>query len=393
MQYSQEIFDIYDRVYICGYVLQELDKHKMSSNEEKKYLARKAGRTIEANRDKIFYLINECDFNLPSYFDIGSMDNKIISVLNQLYDSDNEVVALSNDLLFREKCHLLMIPCEGFEDNVSDSIYKGYQKLSGNTDFINNLFSDIDKGINKYQFVINEYLILYNTDAKKTNEYRFNGKKFVDLKLPDSKIVKGKNSLQRCALDLLNNKDIPISCINGTVGSGKTYLCVRMGLHQTVDKGDFNKLIAIREAIGEGKEVGFLKGTFEEKTEMFFKPIVHSLEGGERELQVLISRGVLESNIPFYLKGTTYDETVIVVDESEDLSKKQLKLIGTRLGDKSKIYFAGDYKQSSVDSSERNALVMMCNELKGTKEFGCIYLEEDVRSVASGIFSELFEKK
>jgi len=194
-------------------------------------------------------------------------------------------------------------------------------------------------------------------------------------------------------LDLLNNKSIPIVAINGTVGSGKTYLCVRMGLHQTVDKGDFNKVLAIREAIGEGREVGFLKGTFEEKTEMFFKPIVHSLEGGERELESLIVRGVLESNIPYYIKGTTYDQTVIVVDESEDLSRKQIKLVGTRLGEESKIYFAGDYKQSSIDSSERNALVAMCNELKGTKEFGCVYLEQDVRSTASSIFSELFDKQ
>jgi len=397
MDHPKKVFEDFSDsgIQLSGFVLGELDNLKKNGKtEEVKFQARRATRYINANRDKITYIIDETDYNnLPSCFDKGIMDNKIISLLKVLYEKDNNTIAYSNDMLFRVKCDSLNIPCKQYGGETSNDIYKGYQKLSGDTNFINNFFTDIDNGINKYQFVVNEYLIFYNSDEKKENEYRFNGKKFVGLKLPDSKVIKGKNSLQRCALDLLNNKEIPIVCVNGKVGSGKTYLCVRMGLHQTVDKGDFNKLLAIREAIGEGKEVGYLKGTFEEKTEMFFKPIVHSLEGGERELQILLSRGVLESNIPFYLKGTTYDETVIVVDESEDLSPKQLKLVGTRLGDKSKIYLAGDYKQSSVDSSERNALVQMCNELKGTKEFGCIYLEEDVRSVASGIFSDLFEKK
>ena len=393
MDNPKEVFEKFEHIFLSGYVTGEMDNlRKNGKTEETKFQARRACRYIDENEDKITYLIRETDYDLPEDFDKDNMDNKIISILYKMWKNDNTFIAYSNDILFRQKCKDLGIPYSKFGDNFSKSIYKGYQELSGDTKFINDFFLDIDNGINQYGFVINEYLIMYNFDAKKTDEYRFNGKKFVGLKLPDSKIIKGKNSLQRCALDLLNNKEIPICAINGKVGSGKTYLCVRMGLHQTVDKGDFNKLLAIREAIGEGKEVGYLKGTFEEKTSMFFKPIIHSLEGGERELEVLLSRGVLESNIPFYLKGTTYDETVIVVDESSDFSQKQLKLVGTRLGDKSKIYFAGDYKQSCIDSSENNALVQMCNELKGKKEFGCVYLEEDVRSVASSIFSDLFEK-
>lgn len=391
MSYSKELFEQFDEIHISGYVLYELGKHEKGDSEERKYLVRRAKRDIEANKDKVKYFVSENTYALPSCFDETLMDNKIISNYREMREKDNEIISLSNDILFRFTCESLEMPCEKF-DNTSTEIYKGYQKLSGNTEFINNLFNDIDKGINQYEFLVNEYLILHNIDTKKVNEYRYNGKKFVDLKLPDSKVIKGKNSLQRCSLDLLNNKDISIACINGTVGSGKTYLCVRMALHQVVDKGLFGKMLVIREPLGEGKEVGYLKGTFEEKTKMFFKPIVHSLKNGETELDSLTSQGVLESNIPYYIKGTTYDDTAIVCDESEDFSKKQLKLVGTRLGENSKIYLAGDYKQSSVDSSERNALVMMCNELKGTKEFGCVYLEDDVRSDASRIFSELFER-
>lgn len=101
--------------------------------------------------------------------------------------------------------------------------------------------------------------------------------------------------------------------------------------------------------------------------------------------------GILEVNVPYYMKGTTYNNTVIICDEAEDLSESQIRLIGTRLGENSKIYFAGDYKQSIVNKSQNNPLVKMCNEFKGKHNFACIYLGEDVRSETSKMFAELFE--
>ena len=125
----------------------------------------------------------------------------------------------------------------------------------------------------------------------------------------------------------------------------------------------------------------------------YFQPLIQQLHGGEFELNKLKQQGVLESNIPYYLKGTTYDNSILIVDEAEDLTKKQLRLIGTRLGENSKIFLSGDYKQSVIDTSKNNALVEMCNTFKGNKNFGCIYLNEDVRSETSKMFAELFSNK
>ena len=111
------------------------------------------------------------------------------------------------------------------------------------------------------------------------------------------------------------------------------------------------------------------------------------------ELESLKMQGILESNIPYYLKGTTYNNSILLVDEAEDLTKKQIRLIGTRLGLNSKIFFSGDYKQSVIDSSANNALVEMCNAFKGNEKFGCIYLNEDVRSETSKMFADLFTSK
>lgn len=193
-------------------------------------------------------------------------------------------------------------------------------------------------------------------------------------------------------MDLLLNPDITIAAVLGGYGSGKTYLTLQMALYNVTEKGHQSKILGVRSPQGEGKEVGFLPGTLQEKVQGFFEPLTQQLNGGEFELESLKQRGVLDSNIPYYMKGTTYNDTIMLVDEAEDLDEKQLRLVGTRIGSNSKIYFAGDYKQSVINITDNNALIKMCNELKGNKMFGCVYLGEDVRSTTSKIFASLFEK-
>ena len=237
----------------------------------------------------------------------------------------------------------------------------------------------------------NEYLIIQNTDDSSEKEMRFDGEKFVALKLPPSKYIKAKNSLQRCALDILNNQDITIAAILGGYGSGKTFITMQMALYSVNEKGYQSKILGVRSPQGEGKEIGYLPGDMESKVEGFFEPLTQQLDGGEFELESLKQRGVLETNIPFYMKGTTYNNTVILVDEAEDLDDKQIRLVGTRVGANSKICFSGDYKQSVINTTDSNALVKMCNEFKGNKNFATIYLGEDVRSSTSKMFANLFQ--
>jgi PhoH-like ATPase len=220
---------------------------------------------------------------------------------------------------------------------------------------------------------------------------RFDGKQFVALKLPPSKYIKAKNALQRCALDMLNNPNITICAVLGGYGSGKSYLAMKMGLYAINEKGWQSTLLGIREPAGEGREVGYLKGDLEDKTKDFFMPLVQQLDGKEFELESLKQRGILQSAIPYYLKGQTFPSTYILVDEAEDLSEKQIRLVGTRTGEDSKIVFDGDYKQAIGNNGKTNPLVRMCNELKGNDKFACVYLDEDVRSSTSKIFAKIFE--
>jgi predicted ribonuclease YlaK len=166
---------------------------------------------------------------------------------------------------------------------------------------------------------------------------------------------------------------------------------MQMALYAVREKGWQSKILGVREPQGEGQDVGYLAGSFEDKTENFFLPLVQQLNGGEFELEQLKRNGMLESTIPFYLKGQTFPSTVILVDEAEDFSEKQIRLVGTRVGEDSKIIFDGDYKQAIKNNSKTNPLARMCNELKGNDKFACIYLDEDVRSSTSKLFASIFE--
>ena len=380
-----------DIFYVHSIVAEEIDNqiHNERGNNELAYKARLARNAIK-KAENIHYCVDIGSYSLPIGWDINKNDNKILSIAKDL--SMDGVILCTNDLAMQMKADSIDLNWIDYDKiQYCEDIYKGYKKLSGDTDFVNNFYEDIRNGNNTHGFVVNEYVILHNTDTDKVTEERFDGEKFVRLKLPPSHVIKGLNSEQRCALDLLNNKNITIKGMLGGHGSGKTLLSLTIGLYKVREEGDHSRLVAIRSPEGEGKEIGYLKGDFDAKTSHFFKPIQQCLSGGEFEMDSLIQQGVLEKTIPHFLKGTTYSDCFMFVDEAEDLDAKQLKMIGTRVGKKSVIVLCGDYKQAIRCANVNNPLVKMCKDLKGHEKFGCVVLDEDVRSETSKIFANLWD--
>ena len=377
---------------ISSVTLEELESIKTNKNktEETRYKARKIVHILDENRDKyktVIYTDNIAKKINMFAIEITN-DVKICACAKDICH-DNDIIFVTNDLC----CRLIAEEIFGLkvEKAISSNgdMYKGYKLLMGNTAEINEHLYDEDY---MASFTTNEYLLIYNTDDDAESEMRFDGEKFVSLKLPPSKYIKAKNALQRCALDMLNNPNITICAELGGYGSGKSFISMQMALYAVKEKGWQSKILGVREPVGEGAEIGFLPGDMAQKTDEFFMPLVQQLNGGEFELEQLKRNGMLESTIPFYLKGQTFPSTVILVDEAEDLSEKQIRLVGTRVGEDSKIIFDGDYKQAIGNNGKTNPLVRMCNELKGNEKFACIYLDEDVRSSTSKIFAQLFEQ-
>lgn len=399
---TNAILDLQDKAfenyfYISSVTLEELEHIKVSKNkdDEVKYLARKALHLLDERMDSyacIIYgsydiedIVNKAPVEITP-------DSKIVACCYYAKkEFEEHLIFYTNDIsckMIAKQIFGLPVESSAVGDGQDGYIYKGYKEITGNTQYINQYMANIDLS----QWHINEYLIIRNTDDNSEKEMRFDGEKFVALKLPPSRYIKTKNSLQRCALDILNNPDITIAAILGGYGSGKTFLSMQMALYNIQEKGRASKILGVREFAGEGKEIGALPGDMEDKVGRFFDPLTQSLNGGEFELQSLKMNGVLDTNIPFFMKGTTYNETIIICDEAEDLTESQIRLIGTRLGTDSRIYLAGDYKQSLLSKTNHNPLIKMCNEFKGNRKFGCIYLGEDVRSETSKMFAELFEK-
>lgn len=387
MQHSQEIFNTYNKIIICGNVLEELDKHKYSSDNSKRYQARLATREIEINENKIDFIMNNFNYTLSPTFNEFSNDNKIINVLKILYDKDNDIIALSNDLNFRQKCKFIGIPVEKFNDNDFNNEYKGFIELDLNTNEIGQLYEELNNGANKYDFLENQYVIINEKGKRKPQEFRYSSGKLEQLKLPPSKFIKGMNSQQRCALDLLNNKDIPVKIIAGTFGSGKSYMTTKMALYHVFEKGNYGNILLVRNPVGSGEKVGYLPGEKENKVNDFFRCIEQYLDHQSPKDKNMLE--YIKKDIPFYIKGMSYGSTYLLADECEDMDLQTLKLIGSRIESDSCVVFCGDYNQSERKYKYNNAFFQLIKQKKGHPQVGIVVLDENVRSEGSKVFSDI----
>lgn len=392
------------KIVLMSSTRREMDKHKIANDENLRYKARRANRFIFENIEK--FVLDSGDYNAPEI--LGSdytndfMDNTILACcVSKGYS------LLTNDLNLYVSAKAHNVDVETFDEGKkNDESYTGIHKvyISNEDTDLQDMFSRIyqNSNDNAFNLLANQYLIVYDKDKPiEFNEsgepirfvvldkFRFDGTNHVKLKLPDKKVYKPQNEEQECAADMLLNSDVPIKIIAGTYGSGKTMAAVKIALHHVLDKGNHAKLMVVRNPIGSGESVGWLKGSLEDKTDGFFKPIIQHLEGGEQEAMVLETRGQLSKNIPYYMKGLSIEDTFVIVDEAEDLDTKLFKLVGTRLAKRSAIAFTGDFNQAEDKYKGSNGLIRAIETLKGDPLVGIVILEEDVRSEASKVFSKM----
>lgn len=380
-------FSQFEHVIIPIIVVEELDKLKRSENGDLAHRARKSTKMLESANNVTVKFVS--DFALPRYLENSVADNRIIGFAKDVVTSDSEYVFLSNDLNVRLKARNLGIECRGYGSKGNFEEYNGWKEINGNTETINEYRQQIEDG--KIKFLTNEYLIQYNSDTDKWTEERFDGEKFIALSLPPSKVIKGYNSQQRCALDLLNDKNIPVKIINGTFGSGKTLLSVSVGLH-LMEKGNYESLTLWRTPVpADGMDIGFLPGEKSQKIQDYMRPMLQYVEkeGNQFYLENLLREEKIKMDVCSFLKGVNVPSSYIIYDECEDLNVKLMKLIGTRVASGSVICLIGDYKQAENKFKSDNGLLKAIRDLKGSPKVGIVNLPEDLRSEASKLFADL----
>lgn len=229
-----------DSVYIPYVVLQELDKLKRCGSVE--FEARRAIRAITASKALIL-----TDFINDS---VENNDDIILSCAKV-----NKATLHTDDACLTLKARAAGIEVEQFKDK--DEIYNGYKTVTLTEEDMAYMYEHPEE--NMFDLYANQYLLVKDSSERVVDRLKWTDK-LVALRLPSPKIIKPLNDLQAFAIDLLNDKDIPIKIIAGTYGGGKTICTLRLGLYHVVQKGNYSKLLIVRNPIGSGEEIGFIKG-------------------------------------------------------------------------------------------------------------------------------------
>jgi PhoH-like ATPase len=237
----------------------------------------------------------------------------------------------------------------------------------------------------------NQYVVIKNTEGQIIDKFRYDGEKLCKLKIENIKGFKPKTYKQECCFDLMSNRDIKCKIVSGVPGSGKTKIALQYGFH-FVDKGLVKKIFIIRYNVSVGEKLGFLPGTKEVKLAGWLGCIKDNIDDKQNTLEELMQKEIIEVEAVETIKGRDIKNAWIIVDEAEDLTEEQFKVIGERVSSGSYICFIGDYNQTSQEKYKNSSGFKRAFEkLKGRPLFGFMSfdnaLEDDVRSEVSKEFA------
>ena len=178
--------------------------------------------------------------------------------------------------------------------------------------------------------------------------------------------LKPRNKEQAFSLDLLFDPQVKLLTLVGLSGSGKTLLALAAALEQlkgigNPDVAHYSKLIVTKPVQPVGKDIGFLPGTLNQKMEPWTRPIfdVFSEYFHAKEIQTMITEGVIEVSPLAYMRGRTFKNAFILADEMQNATVNQMKMLLTRLGEGSKMVVTGDLAQA--DRLNDNGLINFCD--------------------------------
>ena len=241
----------------------------------------------------------------------------------------------------------------------------------------------------------NEYLFIKNKSGNIIDKYCYQDNHFrrVNYKTIHNKFcgeIKPRNSYQELAIDMLQDRTAPVKIFRGTYGSGKDFLMSAEAFSQ-IEQGNFNKLIYIRPNVSLGgvPEIGYLKGTAEEKLDWTLAPLWDKF-GGKEVVEDLKKREVIELVPLSFIRGRSFERSLIYVSESQNITKEIAGVILSRVGEDSELWINGDCHQTDKRLyDENNGITAMINELKGDKLFQMVYSPIVERSKVAQLAAKL----
>ncbi len=189
------------------------------------------------------------------------------------------------------------------------------------------------------------------------------------------KVLAPKTVNQRRYVDAIERNDLVFGI--GPAGTGKTYLAVAMGIAAMLAKR-VSRIILTRPAVEAGERLGFLPGTIQEKVDPYLRPLYDALYDmlEAEKVEKLIERNVIEVAPIAFMRGRTLNDSFIILDEAQNSTPEQMKMILTRQGFNSKMVVTGDITQIDLPTGKRSGLLDAVDVLRGVEGISFVYFDE-----------------
>ncbi|MBI2800806.1 MAG: PhoH family protein [Gammaproteobacteria bacterium] len=363
---------------------------------------------------RLFLQTNPLATTVPIGLPGNTPDNSILGTTLALIEQlpSTAVTLVSKDINLRIKARVLGVSAEDYyNDKALDDIsllYTGMRELK--PDFWTRHGADLEcwqaDGKTYYalparefeHFYPNEFLYSTGDDALELVARRLDGERVILERARDYRHQRNtvwgmlaRNREQSFALNLLMDPEIDFVTLLGAAGTGKTLLALAAGLAQSLDVKRYREIIVTRETVPLGEDIGFLPGTEEEKMTPWMGALMDNLEvlsetpeGGEwgRAATADLLQNRVKIRSMNFMRGRTFFNRYIILDEAQNLTAKQMRTLITRAGPGSKIVCCGNIAQIDTPylSETTSGLTYIVDRFKGWAHSGHITLMRGERS-------------
>jgi len=189
------------------------------------------------------------------------------------------------------------------------------------------------------------------------------------------KVLAPKTVTQRRYLEAIERNDLVFGI--GPAGTGKTYLAVAMAIQALIGKR-VTRIILTRPAVEAGERLGFLPGTLQEKVDPYLRPLYDALYDmlEAEKVEKLLERLSIEVAPLAFMRGRTLNDSFIILDEAQNTTTEQMKMVLTRQGFNSKMVVTGDLTQMDLPNGRRSGLLDAAEILKGVEGISFVWFDE-----------------
>jgi PhoH-like ATPase len=335
---------------------------------------------------------------LPSGFQLGDNDTRILAVARNLAADGHDVVLVSKDLPMRVKASSLGLTAEEYRaELVVESGWTGMAEVDVAADLLDALYDDTVIDLDAARDLpCHTGLVLLSDRGSALG--RVTPEKRVRLVRGDREAfgLHGRSAEQRIALDLLLDPEIGIVSLGGRAGTGKSALALCAGLEAVLERRQHRKVIVFRPlyAVG-GQDLGYLPGTENEKMSPWAQAVFDTLGAvaTSEVVEEVLDRGMLEVLPLTHIRGRSLHDAFVIVDEAQSLERNVLLTVLSRIGRDSRVVLTHDVAQrDNLRVGRHDGVVAVVEKLKGHPLFAHVTLTRSERSPIAALVTEMLEE-